>query len=708
MAPRSFDSLRQVLRLRRRFHSDLLAATAGEGAPVSVASAGATALPVDLVSTCRVLPGLELLPPERHAVLGVLRRCEEDGTVGDGADPADPAAWTRTAAMARGLAERHRIDALPAPDEALLSRLLAWIARGMDEERLPGGLTPDTLTDVAVSLSLAPSVCPGAARARRTIAATLRHHLIRGDRTRELLGLARGLLELFHREGDLELLEPVTGLVATLSGVLGARGRLPARRGRGEPADAATQARFVWLAAQIGEEEAAFRAARPAFASMQENGTVADALLTVDAHEVHEALFKLTQVTTGGMQVPLWRGGAPALSARTGPIPAGAPPRVAIVSREPLSQACPTLRLRGPLGALSARGDADLHTPVHATRRYVILDPDPILDSDVVVTQRFFPVGLFEPAVMPVLARADVARIHDLDDLVFDLPSGHPRAGEVDEELPAIRRCLLDADVVTTPSDALAEALRAEGVDRVVVIPNAIDPADWPTVDPGTRAPGGDGHTGPAVRIGWAGTSTHAADLAHVATALRAVLDRFAGRVELELRGIEAPAALADHPRVSVISAYEPDYAAYARDLAAASIDIAIAPLRDHPFNRAKSAIKWLEWSAAGVPGVYQDLPPYADVIEPGLTGLLAGTDPGAWTALLTELVTDPRRRHAMAVAAWNEVHARHTVADTAPRWADAIRDACARRTARRMARGAESRSRNPIRIPVRELLGAT
>lgn len=708
MAPRSFESLRNVLELRRRFHSHLLAATGREGVPARVVDDGSGPRPVDLVATCRVLPGLELLPVERHTILGGLRRHEDEGRIGDRTDHADPVAWVRNGAVARGLVERHRMDALPGIDEALLGRVLAWIARGMDEESLPGGLAPDTLTDLAVAVALAPAACPGADRGRKAMAATLRYHLARSDRTRDVLGLARGLLELFHREGDLALLEQVTDLVSTLARILGPKGRLPARRGRGEPADPVTQARFVWLAAQAGDEEAAFRAARPAFATMGMDGLIAGLVDTVDACEVHEALFKLAQVTTGSMQIPLWRGGPPAVSSRDGDARGDAPARVAILSREPLTQACPYLRLRAPLGALSARGDVDLHTPSHATRRYVVLDPDPVLDADVVVTQRFFPVGLFEAAVMPVLERADVARIHDLDDLVFDLPSDHPRAGEVADELPAIRRCLLDADVVTTTSGELARALRDEGVASVRVIPNAIDPGDWSSIDPTVRPPGGDGHSGPPVRIGWTGTATHAADLAAVAPALLAVLDRFGGRVELELRGMAAPPSLDGHPRVVVIPTYEPDYGTYARALASASIDIAIAPLADHRFNRAKSPIKWLEWSAAGVAGIYQDLPPYADVVEPGLTGLLASADPGAWTALLTELVTDPRRRHAMAVAAWNEVLAHHTVADTATAWGDAIADARARRRRRRDGRARSSGPVNPIRIPARDLLEAS
>jgi hypothetical protein len=39
--------------------------------------------------------------------------------------------------------------------------------------------------------------------------------------------------------------------------------------------------------------------------------------------------------------------------------------------------------------------------------------------------------------------------------------------------------------------------------------------------------------------------------------------------------------------------------------------DIAVAPLRDNEFNKSKSNVKALEYTAAGIPGLYSDLEPY-------------------------------------------------------------------------------------------------
>jgi rhamnosyltransferase len=49
-------------------------------------------------------------------------------------------------------------------------------------------------------------------------------------------------------------------------------------------------------------------------------------------------------------------------------------------------------------------------------------------------------------------------------------------------------------------------------------------------------------------------------------------------------------------------------------------VDINIAPLVDNPQRRSKSAIKYLEAAAVGVPTVAARLEPYCDTITEGVT----------------------------------------------------------------------------------------
>jgi glycosyltransferase involved in cell wall biosynthesis len=83
----------------------------------------------------------------------------------------------------------------------------------------------------------------------------------------------------------------------------------------------------------------------------------------------------------------------------------------------------------------------------------------------------------------------------------------------------------------------------------------------------------------------------------------------------------------------------------------AVDFDIAIAPLADVPFNRAKSHLKALDAAARGIPIVATDMEPYREFVRDGETGYLVRTA-AQWKARLTELINDEAARAEMGAAA--------------------------------------------------------
>ena len=69
------------------------------------------------------------------------------------------------------------------------------------------------------------------------------------------------------------------------------------------------------------------------------------------------------------------------------------------------------------------------------------------------------------------------------------------------------------------------------------------------------------------------------------------------------------------------------------------NIDVGIAPLFDHDFNKSKSFIKALEYVAMGIPAVYSDIEPYKDM------SYKAKTD-DEMISLIEKLVSDPSLRY--------------------------------------------------------------
>ena len=165
------------------------------------------------------------------------------------------------------------------------------------------------------------------------------------------------------------------------------------------------------------------------------------------------------------------------------------------------------------------------------------------------------------------------------------------------------------------------------------------------------------------LRIGWIGGRTHYNDLMMVAEPLREILQKHpdvtlclvnsALKRSCEELGRPYPfeglkVQIAD--RSVAINRYAPFMASY-------GFDIGIAPLVDCNFNRGKSNLRWLEYSALKIPCVASNVGHFASTVRPGQDGLLVdGNDLGQWKALLEHLVTNPAHREVLGRNAYKRV----------------------------------------------------
>jgi Lipopolysaccharide biosynthesis protein len=156
-----------------------------------------------------------------------------------------------------------------------------------------------------------------------------------------------------------------------------------------------------------------------------------------------------------------------------------------------------------------------------------------------------------------------------------------------------------------------------------------------------------------------AGTLTHSEDLAILLPALERVYRQYGDSVHFIFMGMGL-SPVANLGDVELLS-FEPNYHEYANQLCQLKIDMALVPLEDNPFNCAKSNIKWLEYSALGIPAIFSDLPPYA-CVEHGRTGLRVNNTEDAWFEAINSLIISPELRHQIGRSAQDEVLANWTL----------------------------------------------
>lgn len=307
--------------------------------------------------------------------------------------------------------------------------------------------------------------------------------------------------------------------------------------------------------------------------------------------------------------------------------------RVAIFSGTMRGTAGSCLRLSLPM-----LNRADVFDPVWVDARWSSDEVrERLAQTDVAVIQRDFLCKATLGMVEMVFA-SGLPVVFEIDDLMVQVHEGHPVPQRYEASAPAIAACMRAACAMTVSTPTLGRFLSGYNSD-IYVLPNLIDESLWPETSPG----------GDRVVIGYAATAGHEEDLALVEDALLAIAAKYGDRVCFKFYGCVTE-RLKALPNLEFIQ-FESDYAGYADEMSRCGFDIAIAPLQATMFNRAKSNIKWLEYSAISAAGVYSDLEPYNGTVEHGVTGMLAGDTP-SWIDFLSKLIEDRQCRVDMAARA--------------------------------------------------------
>ena len=159
---------------------------------------------------------------------------------------------------------------------------------------------------------------------------------------------------------------------------------------------------------------------------------------------------------------------------------------------------------------------------------------------------------------------------------------------------------------------------------------------------------GGNGDKEPFV-IGYAsGSRAHDADFKVVEKPLASIMERHPHVRLLTIGHVNLPEALSGHSgRISTINF--DTYEGYLRHLRSA--DLNIVPLLSDEFNDCKSAIRYLEASAVGVPTIATEIGDFSNIISPGQNGLLANT-PEDWENHMEACITSSSRRRSITKCA--------------------------------------------------------
>jgi hypothetical protein len=317
--------------------------------------------------------------------------------------------------------------------------------------------------------------------------------------------------------------------------------------------------------------------------------------------------------------------------------------KIAIYSLDLLHYACAELRILNPFRKL--REHLEFRWAVQDCHGRSWIDNDPVEWADIIVVQRYFPLEETYPILELILASGKPV-VFEIDDFLLEVPLTHPLYHSFQRTVPIIREFIPRVNLVTVSTDALRARLLKFN-PNTVTLPNLIDEsAVMPAIPVANPA---------KTVIAYMGSPMHDHDLKLIEDSLFRVREKFRETTEFVFWGC-ASTRLAELGRVIP---FDDSYASFLKTLGKIHFDIGLAPLADNPFNRCKSNIKWLEYSAHARAGIFSDLEPYRESVAHGKTGMLVGADPKEWFAALEYLISHPDQRKAMGRAARKDAFAR-------------------------------------------------
>lgn len=266
--------------------------------------------------------------------------------------------------------------------------------------------------------------------------------------------------------------------------------------------------------------------------------------------------------------------------------------------------------------------------------------------------------------------------IVEVDDNYVDVPTWNEayhsfRNGSSFRDISIESMRQADALMVTTPH--LGE-LYTQFNENVYVIENSLDFrgdrkfVGWDKVS--VRK-----HKG--IRLGWIGGRAHFEDLMMISPVLREVLKKYPDvtlcLVNSALK-LSCKALGKEYPFEGLQNVHYADRSVpinrYAQFAASFGFDIGLAPLVDCSFNRSKSNLRWLEYSAMSLPTIASDIGHYSATIKNVEQALLVReNDPDLWMQSLESLIQHKELRVEMGRQAYKRVKKDYNVERNSPKY---------------------------------------
>jgi glycosyltransferase involved in cell wall biosynthesis/SAM-dependent methyltransferase len=275
--------------------------------------------------------------------------------------------------------------------------------------------------------------------------------------------------------------------------------------------------------------------------------------------------------------------------------------------------------------------------------RIEILDENSIFlkKPDIVICQRFWcQKQHLGNQILGEMRKRGIKVIYDLDDDLLSVTNVHADQQLIKERASLVLSMLSHCDLAVFSTSYLQEKYRPL-CRNSIIIPNRLGKQIWKKDN---SLPCSEQNK--TFRILYMGTATHDIEVDFLNLIASRIKKAYGSRVSFAMVGgtnSETKSAGWDR-RIPPVNCTT-NYPAFARWLLSQSWDLALAPLIDTEFNRGKSAIKLMDYSALGVPIIASSHSEYEKEFAalPGLSFL--PNDAESWVQKITFLIENEKER---------------------------------------------------------------
>jgi glycosyltransferase involved in cell wall biosynthesis len=275
--------------------------------------------------------------------------------------------------------------------------------------------------------------------------------------------------------------------------------------------------------------------------------------------------------------------------------------------------------------------------------------------TEVVVHRSAISCPLEAKRLISFCEKQQIGLIYDLDD---DLPAlaktgKHPHLTFAQ---PAIELFIKEAKLMTVSTPVLLNRYRG-AAKEIILIDNTLSRKHWGLIEPNKttiRSP---------FRILYMGTSTHEEDYLLIVDALESIHREFNQEISINFMGVTNSKLPNWINRIN-LGNNSHNYPAFVNTLRASHTrlyQIGLAPLVDNYFNKAKSDLKFLDYTALGCTTIASNIDCYNKTITNGGNGFLAEANHESWYRAIKCILTDAKTADLLYVNAFEALKKRIT-----------------------------------------------